>query len=284
MARRNAALTAAPTVGDTSTAYAWAEDKTSGDYALIVFVIGIVVLSTTYFGAMLLLELYRSCVHYKLVIQAKQQERKRQKECKTGDGNDAEANEEANDIVQEELAAPTDQSVSSWCANPQVSPVEENTEKAADGESSSKQPDNNGSQSVSIDVVGTDRLSSLSSYKSSDVVGIERLGTTKTGAEKIKVKQRAARFGGKEKRKKHFNIEPSRVGHDRETKGTDDEQPSMVLRDDDGFHTNPDSALGNALRVLKKTASANLSVDTEQESAAAAPRSSSMHGFDSDLL
>ena len=80
--------------------------------------------------------------------------------------------------------------------------------------------------------------------------------------------QRATMFGGKEKRKKNFTIEPSRV--DQETKGTDVE-PSMVLHDDDAFHTNPDSVLGNVLRLLKKKTSAT--VDDDEQRSAAAQRS-----------
>jgi hypothetical protein len=72
----------------------------------------------------------------------------------------------------------------------------------------------------------------------------------------------------KKARKKNITIEPSRV--DQETKGTDVE-PSMVLHDDDAFHTNPDSVLGNVLRLLKKKTSAT--VDDDEQRSAAAQRS-----------
>ena len=261
------------------------DEIADSQYGLVVFVIGIVVLSTMYFGAVLLLELYRSCIYYKHVVQAKIRERKRQKEGGNGDDNEAETHEEVSDInIAQESAALTDHSVESWRANPQVSPVTECEE-----DSSSKQPDNTGTQPASIHV-GTDRLASLSSYScnSSDGAGIQR-----RDAERTKVKQRNARFGGKDTRKKNFDLEPSMVGHEQdEEKGSDDE-PSMV-QTHNTYHINPDSKLGNALRVLKKTASAVVDDDPGRSASAAAPQSSlhrtpsgrlsSMYGDDSDIL
>ena len=67
------------------------DDIADSEYVMVVFVIGIVVLSTMYFGVVLLLEMYRSCHFYKRVIQLKSQERKRRKDAGQGDGAGAEA-------------------------------------------------------------------------------------------------------------------------------------------------------------------------------------------------
>ena len=94
-------------------------------------------------------------------------------------------------------------------------------------------------------------------------------------------------------RKKTFDLEPSMVGHEQDEEKGSDEEPSMV-QTHNTYHINPDSKLGNALRVLKKTASAVVDDDPGRSASAAAPQSSlhrtpsgrlsSMYGDDSDVL
>ena len=231
------------------------------DYVMVVLVIGIVALSSLYFVWVLLIEMYRSIAFYRDVLGKRSREKKARSEG-APDNGDEESETQLSDIVIQERAVSTDSFSGSWQSNPQV--VSSTAEE--------------GGQEVKVDgstdasTLGDDRLRGLSGFNSCQ--GDERAqgtGARRTGAGKPTVQQRATRLGGKEKRKKNFTIEPSRV--DQESKGTDLE-PSMVLHDDDAYHTNPDSVLGNTLRMLKKKTSAT--VDDDEQRSAAAQRSS-MH-------
>ena len=160
-------------------------------------------------------------------------------------------------IVSKERAASTDSFTGSWQSKPKVLPS-----TAEEGGGEIKEAGN-----TDASTMGDEQIRSLSSFGSSQ--GSEcpqATGARRNGAGKTKAQQQAARFREEEKRINHFAVVPSQVDQEKETKGTD-EGPSMVLRDDDAFHTNPDSTLGNVLRMLKKNSS--VAVDEEQRSATA---------------
>ena len=84
-AKRNAALAAAPTLGDTSAAGA-VENEGAEHYLLVVFVISVVALSSIYFMFALLSEVIRSFSHFARVMRQRKQTKK-----STEDLNKAEA-------------------------------------------------------------------------------------------------------------------------------------------------------------------------------------------------
>ena len=229
------------------------------DYVMVVLVIGIVALSSLYFLWVLLIEMYRSVAFYRKVLRKRSREKKARSDGAPDNGNE-DSKTQLSDIVIQERAVSTGSSDGSWQNNPQV--LSSNTEKRR------REVKVDGSTDATS-TLGDDRLRGLSSFNTSQ--GSKRIqgtGARRTGTGIPTVKQRATRFGGKEKRKKNFTIAPSRV--DQETKGTD-VVPSMILHDDDAFHTNPDSVLGNTLRMLNRKTSAT--VDDDEQRSAAAQRS-----------
>ena len=265
------------------------DDITDSEYVMVVFVIGIVVLSTVYFATVLLLELFRSCIFCRRVIKARDSlgpaGTKQRDERRTRSPSEA----KLSDMVVQERTASTGSFTGSNPHNSRMArclSISEDQEQHSDNDDECDEPS----------AIGKERLGALSSFFSSGGGGgAEAPGTRNAGGaeRKTNVQRRAKRFGGEKTRKKNFDLEPSMVGHEQDDEKGSDDEPSMV-QTHDTFHINPDSKLGNALRVLKKTTSAVVDDEPGRSADAAAQRLSlhrtpsgrlsSMYGDDSDIL